>query len=746
MKRQILFFICFISFSVLLPAQNSLFNVQQDYLSRHDIVYLDPDYNGFNGFPLGNGDLGGMLWLTKEGLEMQINKIDLYDIPQNGRMTLRSAGQLKIDFGVPCFDYLYLKDFQARLSLKDALSTIKGSTPFDNLTIKSWVDTNSNVWVIDCSMDDNDSSGSGYATRISLERWGSRDYCSWYSQYNKDSSNGLGNAKAMSLNKDIMVSDKFDGGLSFSLACRVIYPEREVEQISDRQECIKLGQLKKKHFQVLLSIVTSNESSDPAKSAIALLDRAEKKGTALLEQEHLNWWHSFWNKSFVHLDNDYLENIYYLRRYLMASSSRGRFLSPFNGGLWVWNKDIRQWVTPHHWNTQQSYWGLAEQNDCELIRPYINTYYRLMPEAEEYAAKRGVKDAILWTEAHDFSGKMVSADWGNMINDFTPASQMASIFWDYYSFTDNKQCLNDTVYPFMKKAAEFYLKYLKWDENKNEYYIYPSQPYEHDHNSLKNCITDRYMIESLFKHCISAARLLKKDSQKIKQWTHVIHHLWEPPILNVTGMGDVFGLAYYKDGSVYPHLDEYYKAAKAHFYTMSAHTCAVFPAGIIGLDQAGTKYFSIAKKIALSHPDYINAITPNAIVAARLGLADKTVTRLGDMIAYLQHFNQGLFYNIDHWCNLSRYIDKVDSAKLLTQRDYIFDTRATYNSKTGNSGLWAQPFIQCGMETLGVYGTAVNEMLMQCQENKIRIFPATPSHWESAFTFVGKWRISRIFV
>jgi ABC-type uncharacterized transport system permease subunit len=31
-------------------------------------------------------------------------------------------------------------------------------------------------------------------------------------------------------------------------------------------------------------------------------------------------------------------------------------------------------------------------------------------------------------------------------------------------------------------------------------------------------------------------------------------------------------------------------------YTMGAHTCAVFPAGIIGLEQANTKYFSIAKE------------------------------------------------------------------------------------------------------------------------------------------------------
>ena len=31
------------------------------YFSGHDIVYLSPPVEGWEGFPLGNGDLGGMI-------------------------------------------------------------------------------------------------------------------------------------------------------------------------------------------------------------------------------------------------------------------------------------------------------------------------------------------------------------------------------------------------------------------------------------------------------------------------------------------------------------------------------------------------------------------------------------------------------------------------------------------------------------------------------------------------------------
>ena len=35
---------------------SSLFKIDDNYLSQHDIVYLEPEFDSFNGFPLGNGD------------------------------------------------------------------------------------------------------------------------------------------------------------------------------------------------------------------------------------------------------------------------------------------------------------------------------------------------------------------------------------------------------------------------------------------------------------------------------------------------------------------------------------------------------------------------------------------------------------------------------------------------------------------------------------------------------------------
>lgn len=156
---------------------------------------------------------------------------------------------------------------------------------------------------------------------------------------------------------------------------------------------------------------------------------------------------------------------------------------------------------------------------------------------------------------------------------------------------------------------------------------------------------------------------------------------------------------------------------------------------MLGLDHKGTDYFEIARNIALHHPKNRNAITPGAIVSARLGLGDKVLERLQCSVNYLQHFNQGLFYNLDHWHYFSRYVDQIPNAELYAQRDYMYDSRLTYNRpEAGKSGFRTKPFVQCGMETMGLLGTAINEMLLQSHEGKIRVFPAIPSKFASAFT------------
>ena len=729
--RQWILLLLIIPISEIAFGQNPLFVVDSTYLTRHDIVYKTPSYEGFEGFPVGNGDLGGMIWNTNNGVEVQINKNDLFDQShEESRATLRGGARLNIDLGAPGFEWTYLDDFDGRLSLKNAEVVLKAKTPFMESRINTWVAPGKNVWCFSIKCSCFDHLKEGTKIRVSLERWGSRAFPGWYGYFSKDTKSGLGNANSVVAGKDLVLEEAFEG-LQFSVACRILGEETTPEIISSNRLELETSRKQANHdITLIVSMATSFESENPTHKAVELLNDFEKMTMQKEKEVHQRWWRNFWNQSFVHIENDYVENIYYLRRYLIASSSQGRFPVVFNGGLWTWNHDVRNWVTPHHWNTQQQYWGLCPQNDCELMLPYLNTYFSLMPKAEEHAKKRGADNAILWSEPHDFFGSMTFWDRADMLNNFTPASQIAGYFWDYYQFTCDTAFLARKAYPFMKKAAEFYVQKLQWDSLKNEYFIFPSQPYENPRsNNLQNPITDRNVIIANFTNCIKAARMLHTDKPKIKQWQRIVDHLWPIPYQTVPEEGEVIAHAWYPDGSIFPKIEE----RGPWLSHMSASTSSVFPANLVGIDQKNNREFNAMTTMISHRPARVNAISPEPIVAARLGMGNEVFKMMQNGVRRLQHFPQGLFYNIDHWYNLSLYMDSVKNPDISTQRDYIYDERAHYPNK-----LPAKPFIQCGLEPLNIYGAAVNEMLLQSNEDKIRIFPAIPDDWATSFKLLAR--------
>jgi hypothetical protein len=607
---------------------------------------------------------------------------------------------------------------------------MKAKTPFMQNDIRSWVSPDKNLWCFQLTSKCSDLLKDGTKFRVSMERWSSRAFPGWYGYFSKDTKSALGNTKILVDQNTIILEESFQG-LNFSVACRILGEETTQDIIStNRAELNSTAKHSDRDITLIVSMVTSNESDDPTGSAIALLKEFESKNIAQQNEKHRHWWKAFWEQSFVHLEDDYIENTYYLRRYLMASSSRGKFPVMFNGGLWTWNHDVRNWVTPHHWNTQQQYWGLAAQNDCDLMLPYLNTYFSLMPKAEEHAKKRGVDNAILWAEPHDYFGNMTFWDRGDMLNNFTPASQIAGLFWEYFQFTSDTVFLAQKAYPFMKKAAEFYVQKLKWDSLNKEYFIFPSQPYENPRsNNLRNPITDRNVIISTFNNCIQAARILKLDHTKIKEWKRISENLWPIPYQIVPDQGEVIAHAWYPNGSIFPKLEE----RGPWLSHMSASTSSVFPANLTGIDSANSREYNAIVNMLRHRSPAINAISPEPVVAARLGMGNDALTMMQNGIRRLQHFPQGLFYNIDHWYNLSIYMDSLKKPDISAQRDYIYDERSHYPNK-----LPAKPFIQCGLEPQSIYGATINEMLLQSNEGKIRVFPAVPDNWATAFTLLAR--------
>ena len=698
------------------------FKVDESYLSRHDIVYLAPTQLEAEGLPLGNGDMGGLVWTHDNGVELQINKNDVWSGPETGggpagaMCVPRHCARVKIDFGLPVFSWIHhLDEFEGRLVMRKGEVWYSATTGFAKTTVGSWLAQDRNVWVLQCENRWNGAfvEDARSTARVTLERLGSRAFGGWYAGgFPRDPKSGIGRTTTWIDGNDILLEETGDN-VQVVVACRILGGDARPLRINNH---LVEAATEQSTFTVLIGVATREDAADPRKAAGALLDQAERETVEKLKAAKDDWYRAFWAKSFVKLGDDYLENIYYLRRYLMGAGSRGKYPVVFNGGLWRWNRDVVNWITPHHWNTQQQYWGLCAQNDGELMLPYLDTYDRMagQPGMAELAARRGAPDnAILLAEMHQFDGTMVDPDRGDMRHNFTPAAQVASRFWEYYEYGGDRAYLAAKGYPFMKRAANFYLQKLEWDAGKNRFFLRASV-YEDGggRGPALNPLSDRNCIEALFLSCIAAATELGCDADLIPKWRHVLDHLWERRLVSEKDI----------EGEVIAASDE---PGKYGVKAWGVGGAIAFPAGLIGVDQRDGPLGKAVLNYLRSLNGYMYSHHPTPVIAARMGAGDEALKLLRDGVAEMQYFPSGLMFNCRGYP--SSLYDLNLKVNLIGGPD-----RPTIK--------W-RDFFQCGMETMSIAATAMNEMMLQSNEGKIRVFPAVPAEWESAplaFTLLAR--------
>lgn len=708
-------------------------NSVQDYLKRHDIVFQSPQKGGFEGLPLGNGDLSAMVWTTDREILIQLNKNNLWTQPdEESPMLLRSCGQVRISFDTPCFDWLYLESFEARLSLGRERVTIHAQTPFRQIQAEIWIDPDENILLAEINCQDDQ--GVNKPFRIQLERFGSRSFSHWYSGIQQGAWTGLGKSSVHSDSTGILLTEPFTEKDQIALAiraeisgCRTEFSGQD--HYSDWIFCLP------DHSSVNLAVGVSVQKTliEAQKEVVSITSAAKTDGNNRKIRRN-SWWKEFWDRSFLSLspdgqnqELDYLENLYYVQIYALGCASRGDYPMIFNGGGFTWNHDVRQWVNPHHWNIQQSYWAVEAMNRPELMKPYLKTYFRMIPAAKEYAkASRGVKHGLIISEMHDFSGRMLAYKGA-----LTPASQIAQQFWNHYLYSGDLHYLEETGYPFIRECADFYTDYATFDEKTQKYIIGPAACCECTFGeNFWNTSVDLAMTRYILPIAIRASKLLQKDEHRRTKWEHLLQNLpdfvyWEDH------HPETLAVALDKDGQKVDFEEQN--------RTFCRNTSPIMPCAIIGSRQKGTRLYQAVRNAAAEYSRSALAITPISTIWARFGEGNKALSFLLYAIEQLQHFPQGFYYNIDHWYQYSRYAKKIPDYLTECQRDYIYDESLVYPNIpiTGTNqrrDLPMRPFAQAGFETPGILTLTLQEMFLQSYEEVLRVGPALPSGITGKFT------------
>ena len=219
------------------------------------------------------------------------------------------------------------------------------------------------------------------------------------------------------------------------------------------------------------------------------------------------------------------------------------------------------------------------------------------------------------------------------------------------------------------------------------------------------------MHRTALQKCIKAATLLKTDKDKIAQWKHVLNHLWKISYEPFESCGEVIAPA-----------EEYYTELRYSPWMWASAGSSAFPTGLIGIDDKDS-HMGKAITNLLKCRESANAHYPLPEIAARMGLGDEALKYLTNGVNIHQMYPQGLMHNVTGY------------------PDNIYDLQSVHDLLGHIYTIRSHDFFQCGMEPISNYSTAMNEMMLQSNEDKIRVFPAIPTAWDTtriAFTLLAR--------
>lgn len=709
------------------------------YVPRHDLFFGTPVNEPEAGIPIGDGDTGSLLWLEKDGLHIHVGKCDLWqDAPPgvtwddecycSGReeelTSVKHAGEITLKFGAPVFEYLYQKRFAARLSLADAAAYVDAETPFGSVSIRAFAEHDSGVTALSVKSVSEDAS----TPAVTLARWGSRTLWRWYSQQKFAPEVGLDGTDARAEDGRLYITQKLNAA-AFCIGLSLVGEEPESGTALNRHAAVcRLASKPEHSFTLFYTVKTGADAEDARKNCAAALRDAEYAGSKALYERHSAAWKSFWDKSFVSISDDYLENIYALYLYVMNSESRGAYPPHFTSGLWGFYHDYVPWVYYFHYNIQHMYAPLPAAGHEELARNYYDLRRNGIPAFRKYAEKVKKKPGIFVHDVTDRYGR--GADYDSL--NCTPAAQIAMEMLRTYRYTGDEAFLREYALPMMRGAADFYLGMLEEGED-GLYHIRGTTAYE-GNAPTDDTLTDYVMIRALFP---ALAEFVSEEEKA--RLTDVLDRLPGPMLLPLeeadwdgevftygigkgkkpAGDGRIFGIGM-RDGEPVRKSYGDPDCPKRGYGFPDIELSPLYPAGIFGLKDRGTPLFDNMMNQLMLHQIGADCGHWNMlpVYLARMGMGGEFTENCRGMIEANQGFLNG--FNAESgeggspggWPKWYAYTETESKEKRMVKTD---------------------DFTHFDFETGPILAMGIEESLLQSHEGVLRVFPAVKPGSEASF-------------
>lgn len=433
-------------------------------------------------------------------------------------------------------------------------------------------------------------------------------------------------------------------------------------------------------------ILSSRDGEDWAADGEKILVGQIARGYEKNREEHRAWWNSYWEKSGIELPEPLAEHQWYLTNYLFASCSRkGGFPMPLQG---VWTADdgcLPPWKGDYHndLNTQLCYSHFYKANHLEEGENFLDFLWNLREQAADFARDFYETEGICLPGVMTIDGQPLG---GWPMYSLSPTQQiwLCQSFDLYYRYTGSRKFLEERAWVYFRETALCITDLLEKGEDGKLSLPVSSSPEIHDDEAASwvtpNSNYDLALLRYLYQTLAEYARELNRE-EEARRWRGILEELPD--------------LAVDERRVLMISPDEVLEESHRHL----SNAMAICPLRLIRYEEMGEREIVDATVL-----DY-----------ERLG----TGMWVGFSFCWMSHL-YGIQGNGEGaWEQLRIFWESFCSVN-------GFHLNGDYRGR-GYSTFHYRPFT---LEANMYAADALQEMLLQTEEGKIKLFPAVPEKWK----------------
>lgn len=475
-----------------------------DFLSRSDLIWTQMPTDWSDGTFTGNGIIGTIFWQANNSLSFEISRTDAYD-HRNGTSIYTSRYRMPNgNFTLDCIADNPKGTMRLDLWNAEVRGHIK--TSGGKILFRTFTHAIDEIILLDVTVKDNE--------KLNLN---------WHPDICQTS-------RRQEIGKDITTP----------------YPPQTLHRIDDVEVSIQsmpenrtyntqgmgIGQYAtgwkvvnkgKGNYLIYISEAHSYPGTTAAQQVADNINRAIQIDIDDFVKSHRNWWHNFYQKSFLSIPNSRLESFYWIQMYKMASATRED--RPIMDLAGPWYKRGTQW--PGIWwnlNTQCAYSPFYVSNHNDLANSLINWMIKYKDNLEDNANGNG-RYAIGRSCPITLERKCNTSNYevGNL-------GYALHNVWQQYKCTMDNSLLKEKLYPLTKGHFRFYMDYYVEKLDDGKYHLKPSASPEYTREGYpapKDCNYNLSIFKWMMKAMVYANDRLDLNDSIISEVKEVLDNLVE---------------------------------------------------------------------------------------------------------------------------------------------------------------------------------------------------------------------------